>query len=155
MKKNTVKILVCALSVALLIPLFYYFTYKPKFNAAIFGENSSLTIEHIYPETMKTILFWTDCIGISCIRKYGMTSGEIKCGLRQLKCFVTEDRKQFPNSSAVIFDARGHNLNSDRSLVLSMNRPPDSAGFTTTGNLQHLLQDVTSWSRGISYLIGQ
>ena len=76
--------------------LFYFTTFgsKPNFNAVIFRENNSLTIEHIYPvkfETIKMILFWTDCTGISCIRKYGMASGEVKCGHHQLKCFVTED----------------------------------------------------------------
>ena len=131
MKTNIKKkrLLVYATSVALLMLLVYFTTFaiKPNFNAAVFRESNSLTIEHIYPvkfETIKTILFWTYCTGISCIRKYGMASGEVKCGLHQRKCFVTEDRKQFPNSSAIIFDARGHNLNSDRSLVLSMNRPP-------------------------------
>ena len=129
MKTGTVRILVYAVSIALPMLIFIIITNinELNHNTSIFKENNSLDSVQVNPvkfEIVKTILFWTDCIGISCVRKYGMPSGEVKCGLLQRKCYVTEDRKLFPNSSAVIFDARAHNLNSDRSLVLSMNRPP-------------------------------
>ena len=110
-KTGTVRILVYAVSIALPMLIFIIITNinELNHNTSIFKENNSLDSVQVNPvkfEIVKTILFWTDCIGISCVRKYGMPSGEVKCGLLQRKCYVTEDRKLFPNSSAVIFDAR-------------------------------------------------
>ena len=72
----------------------------------------------------KIILFWTNCFGSNFIKRHEMASGEVECGKQKHKCFVTDDRKYFSKSSAVIFHSEASNLMTDRTFLLSLKRPP-------------------------------
>ena len=69
------------------------------------------------------ILIWTNWFKKPWISLF-KSVGAIECGPRRYKCFITDDRTLFPNSSAVIFHEPARQFFYDLHIARSMNRPP-------------------------------
>ena len=120
------KIFILLLIVVLCVTL--YICYKPTKKLELLLSSSLLKgdkNEPVEPSgSSKVILFWTLCFGSDFIQVHGLRSGEIECGNLKYKCFVTNDKKRFPNSSAVIFHGRAGDFMSTLPHVRSIKRPP-------------------------------
>ena len=126
-------LIVLVLLMFLLVTLYTY--YKPKklelllpSPSLLKGDKNDSIIKTVLqvepPGSPKVILFWTLCFGSDFIKKHGLRSGEIECGILKYKCFVTNDKKSFSNSSAVIFHGRASDFMSTLLHARSLKRPP-------------------------------
>ena len=123
--------------VVLMLPcIILYIHYKPAKKIELLipslslpkGHKDNSTIKTVSPveppDSPKIILFWTLCFGSDFIKAHRLRSGEIECGQFKHKCFVTNDKKRFPNSSAVIFHGRAWDFKSTLPRVRFLKRPP-------------------------------
>ena len=114
-----------------------YTYYKPKKKLELLlpspsllkGDKNDSIIKTVLPVeppgSPKVILFWTSCFGFDFIKAHGLRSGEIECGKLKYKCFVTNDKKRFSNSSAVIFHSPSGDFMSTLPHIRSLKRPPE------------------------------
>ena len=71
----------------------------------------------------KIVLFWTYCFWGNFIKMHRMASVDVECSKHKHKCLITDDRKYFSKSSAVIFHTVADNLMTDHAFLLSLKRP--------------------------------
>ena len=72
----------------------------------------------------KIILLWTTWLGRNFIKSIGR-SGPITCGPNKNKCFLTDDKNLYSNSSAVVFHIVERNLLKSIITASNMGRPLD------------------------------
>ena len=118
------------LTVVLVILLTFIYTvsnYSKNIPLSIFQGDTLLTDTDTSVQAVtdpKIILFWTYSFVKNFIKSHQMARGDVECGKQKHKCFVTDDRKYFSKSSAVIFHSEASNLMTDHAFLLSLNRPP-------------------------------